>query len=112
MVGEIDSQEIVLTLFPSADVVRLKELQRIRKTFIPELAMRLTRQLIDARIYVPNAITMVTQLANLVADGKDKLHLDFVYGGNNRIAEYLLLVREAILVGMENGSSDPLLPAL
>ncbi|CAG7850613.1 SubName: Full=Related to nucleoporin {ECO:0000313/EMBL:CCA72167.1} [Serendipita indica DSM 11827] len=79
-------------LTEDADVVRLKELQRIRKTFIPELAMRLTRQLIDARIYVPNAITMVTQLANLVADGKDKLHLDFVYGGNNRIAEYLLLV--------------------
>ncbi len=57
-------------------------------------------------------------LATLVADGKDKLHLDFVYGGRNRLSEYLMLVREAILKGMEarshkgeENSSDPLVPA-
>lgn len=57
-------------------------------------------------------------LANLVADGKDKLHLDFVHGGQSRLSEYLKLVREAILKGMETRShngeehgSDPFVPA-
>jgi nuclear pore complex protein Nup107 len=52
------------------------------------------------------------ELANLVADGKDKLHLDFVYQGQNRLAEYLMIVREAILEGMEDGGSDPLVPVV
>jgi hypothetical protein len=64
--------------------------------------------------YVPtfSATAKVITLANLVADGKDKLHLDFVSAGHNRLSEYLMLVRDAILKGMEErGSSDPLAPA-
>lgn len=53
---------------------------------------------------------LVTKLANLVADGKDKLHLDFVDAGPSRLAEYLQAVKEAILDGME-GVSDPFLAA-
>lgn len=52
------------------------------------------------------------QLVNLVADGKDRLHLDFVYKGHNRLGKYLKLVREAILDGMEESGSDPLVPAV
>lgn len=59
-----------------------------------------------------SATTKVMTLANLVADGKDKLHLDFADAGHSRLAEYLLLTRDAIVKGMdERGSSDPLAPA-
>jgi hypothetical protein len=64
--------------------------------------------------YAPtfSATAKAITLANLIADGKDKLHLDFVNAGHNRLSEYLMLVREAILKGMEeSGSSDPLAPA-
>lgn len=50
-------------------------------------------------------------LANLMADGRNKLHLDFVHAGHSRLSEYLMLVREAVLRGMEDRGSDPLLPA-
>lgn len=58
-----------------------------------------------------SATAKVMALANLVADGKDKLHLDFAYGGQSRLSEYLLLVREAIVKGMEERGSDPLASA-
>jgi hypothetical protein len=52
------------------------------------------------------------QLVNLVADGKDKLHLDFVYKGHNRLSKYLTLIQSALIDGMEDGGSDPLVPAV
>jgi nuclear pore complex protein Nup107 len=52
------------------------------------------------------------QLVNLIADGKDKLHLDFVYKGHNRLGKYLTLIRSAVLDGMEDSGSDPLVAAV
>lgn len=97
---------------------RVRELRKLRKIYIPEIVIRLTRQLIKATRHSPSATTKAMALANLMADGKDKLHLDFVYGGQSRLPEYLMLVRDAVLKGMEDRShkgeehsSDPLVPA-
>ncbi|KAG8811348.1 Nucleoporin nup84, partial [Serendipita sp. 399] len=89
----------------SADGGRVEELKRLRKLFIPEISIRFTRALMNTSIHVPK---LVMELVNLVADGKDKLHLDFIYQGRNRLPEYLLLVKEALVSGMEAGGSDPL----
>ncbi|PVG02472.1 hypothetical protein CPB86DRAFT_697475 [Serendipita vermifera] len=109
-IGQVEGQEVEEGDEQAEQ--RIAELKKLRKLFIPEIAIRLTRRLIEARSYVPSSISRAMELANLVADGKDKLHLDFVYQGQSRLAEYLMIVREAILEGMEDGGSDPLVPVV
>lgn len=46
-------------------------------------------------------------LSNVVADSRYKLYEDFVARDGRRLGDYLQLVREAILGGLEGGGSDP-----
>jgi hypothetical protein len=43
----------------------------------------------------------------VVADSRYKLFEDFMNEGGKTLAEYLAVVRQAILAGLENGGSDP-----
>jgi nuclear pore complex protein Nup107 len=47
------------------------------------------------------------ELANVVADSRYKLFEDFMNEGGKTLAEYLGVVRQAVLAGLENGGSDP-----
>jgi len=47
------------------------------------------------------------ELANVVADSRYKLFEDFMNEGGKTLADYLAVVRQAILAGLENGGSDP-----
>ncbi|KAG8826499.1 Nucleoporin nup84 [Serendipita sp. 401] len=106
----IESDESDVEDGPAADgdARRIEELVCLRRLFIPEISIRLTQVLMNMSTYIPSAVKLVMELVNLVADGKDKLHLDFVYRGRNRLPEYLLLVKEALITGMGAGGSDPL----
>lgn len=53
--------------------------------------------------HLPRAL----QLANLVADERHKLYLDFVAPTDNRLRQYLDLVADAALVQMDNGGGGP-----
>lgn len=43
----------------------------------------------------------------MVADSRYKLFEDFMNEGGKTLAEYLGVVRQAVLAGLENGGSDP-----
>ena len=47
------------------------------------------------------------QLVNIVADSRYRLYDDFKSVGGRRLFDYLGVVRQAILGGLENGGSDP-----
>lgn len=46
-------------------------------------------------------------LANVVADSRYKLYEDFVNDGGRQLSEYVEIVRQAVLGGLERGGSDP-----
>ena len=46
-------------------------------------------------------------LANVVADSRYKLYDDFTVSHGRRLGDYLSVVRQAILGGLECGGSDP-----
>ena len=105
---------------------RQRELVRIRQLFIPELILRLHHILLLSRKWVPEYepglprspvklddvffsrnLKRALELANVVADSRYKLYEDFMNEGGKTLAEYLGVVRQAILAGLENGRSDP-----
>jgi len=43
----------------------------------------------------------------VVADSRYKLFEDFMNEGGKTLADYLAVLRQAILAGLENGGSDP-----
>lgn len=52
-------------------------------------------------------LKVALELVNIVADSRYKLYDDFLHPDGRRLAEYLGAVRQAVLVGLENGGSDP-----
>lgn len=47
------------------------------------------------------------QLADIVADSRYKLHEDFINEDGRGLGDYLGLIRQTILGGLESGGSDP-----
>lgn len=47
------------------------------------------------------------QLVNIVADSRYRLYDDFKGVGGRSLSDYLGVVRQGILGGLENGGSDP-----
>jgi nuclear pore complex protein Nup107 len=45
---------------------------------------------------------------NIVADSRYRIYEDFINEGGRTLSDYLGAVRQAVLVGMEGGGSDPL----
>ncbi|KAK7682153.1 hypothetical protein QCA50_014740 [Cerrena zonata] len=89
------------------DSRRLLELVRIRQIYIPIVIMRLHNVLYDSRRKISENLKYVLLLANTVADSRYKLYEDFVAQDGRRLGDYLQLVREATLGGLEGGGSDP-----
>lgn len=112
---------------------RRRELIRIRQIYIPELVMRTHNLLLTSRQHVSGNLQRALGLAKIVADSRYKVFEDFVNEGgrglegrglgaganksdlshlstndsNHRLADYLMMVRDAAVAGLENGGSDP-----
>jgi nuclear pore complex protein Nup107 len=119
------TNQVVVTL----ENRRRFELIRIRQIYIPELILRLHNMLFTSRHMIPEYVRNATvhiccpsfstpyyrnlkralQLVNIVADSRYRLYDDFkgVGGGGRSLSDYLGVVRQAVLGGLENGGSDP-----
>jgi len=86
---------------------RSRELIRIRQIFIPELILRLHSVLYESRRWIPENLKHALYLANVVADSRYRLYEDFVNQDGKRLGNYLAVIRQAILGGLEGGGSDP-----
>ncbi|KAF9221187.1 hypothetical protein BS17DRAFT_846289 [Gyrodon lividus] len=86
---------------------RQREMSRIRQIYIPELILRLHVMLYSSRKHIPGNLKVALELVNIVADARYKLYDDFLHQDGRRLGEYLGAVRQAVLVGLENGGSDP-----
>ncbi|EGO23158.1 hypothetical protein SERLADRAFT_450816 [Serpula lacrymans var. lacrymans S7.9] len=86
---------------------RQHELTRIRQIYVPELIIRLHMMLFSSRDHVPGNLKSALQLASIVADARYKLYDDFAAQDGRKLSDYLGAVRQAILVGLEGGGSDP-----
>ncbi len=56
---------------------------------------------------VTSNLKRVLEVVNTVADSRYKLYEDFINEGGRNLAEYVTVVRQAILAGLEHGGSDP-----
>ncbi|KAJ3474231.1 hypothetical protein NLI96_g12576 [Meripilus lineatus] len=86
---------------------RRRELIRIRQIYIPELIIRLHTILFVSRTLIPDNLKYALTLPNVVADSRYKLYDDFTPSDGRRLGDYLDVVREAVLGGLEGGGSDP-----
>ncbi|KAL1757022.1 nuclear pore protein 84/107 [Schizophyllum commune] len=91
---------------PGGDA-RRRELIRIRQTYIPDLVMRIHTLMLSSRQHVPGNLKRALSLANIVADSRYKVYDDFVNEEGRRLSDYLKMVRDAAIAGLENGGSDP-----
>jgi nuclear pore complex protein Nup107 len=92
---EMDWIKLSLQTLDVQTGLRLEELTRIRRIYIPELVFRLHSMLYETSSILPQTLASVIQLPNLVADENHKLYLDFIAGDDNRLPEYLEMVRIA-----------------
>jgi nuclear pore complex protein Nup107 len=122
---------LFIAVDPEDHSQRAQELRKIRKIFIPELVMRLTRVLQKARKHYPEyvlffglsimecllvlffrSVAHAMELANILADGKYELYLCFVSHEGNRMGRYLTVLQELLLDALQIGGSDPLAPLM
>jgi nuclear pore complex protein Nup107 len=116
-------------MFTKQDRRRERELDRIRRIYIPELILRLHNVLLDSRHRIPEYVCYlqfkkphahtgggyrsmrhVLDLVNIVADARYGLHEVFgatEEGGGRPLGTYLDAVRRAMLTRVEFGGSDP-----
>ncbi|KAF5389351.1 hypothetical protein D9757_004360 [Collybiopsis confluens] len=86
---------------------RRRALIRIRQIYIPELVIRLHFTLFNSRHQFPGNLKSLLRLVNVVADSRYKLYEDFYSDSGARLDDYLGVVRQAVLGGLEGGGSDP-----
>jgi len=55
----------------------------------------------------PRNLKRAIELANIVADSRYRLYETFSGNGGRSLLDYLQVVRQAVLAGVENGGSDP-----
>lgn len=101
---EMDWIKLSLPILDTQTALRLEELTRIRRIYIPELVFRLHSMLYESSSVLKHTLASVIQLPNLVADENHKLYLDFIAGDDNRLPEYLELVR---IAGMSSLGKNP-----
>ncbi|KAI6008883.1 nuclear pore protein 84/107 [Pisolithus orientalis] len=85
---------------------RYLEMLRVRQIYVPELILRLHVMLYSSREHIPGNLCVALELANVVADSRYKLYDDFLQPDGRRLGEYLGVVRQAVIAGMESGGSD------
>ena len=110
---------------------RQNERTRIRQIYVPELIIRLHYLLYSSRKHIPGSVyssrsarlvlifffarfrrkyrnlKRAIELANIVADSRYRLYETFSGNGGRSLLDYLQVVRQAVLAGVENGGSDP-----
>lgn len=59
-------------------------------------------------IYIESNLKRVFKLVNIAADSRYKVYEDFINEGGIKFSGYLASVRQAMLVGLEEGGSVPL----
>ncbi|KAK4050269.1 Nucleoporin nup84 [Microbotryomycetes sp. JL201] len=84
---------------------RLTELARIRQMIVPHLVMRLHHTLYDTRNVLSDSLSKCLDLANIVADERYQVYVEFVTPSGNLLPEYLTQVRLASLASLEQGKS-------
>ncbi|PWY97337.1 nucleoporin [Testicularia cyperi] len=82
---------------------RRRELFEIRQIYIPEIVLRLHDMLVESSEFVPAHLNMAVRLAEIVADERHKIYLEFVQPSRNLLKDYLLRVREASLDLLDRG---------
>ncbi|KAI6131044.1 nuclear pore protein 84/107 [Pisolithus croceorrhizus] len=95
------------------------EMLRVRQIYVPELILRLHVMLYSSREHISGSVhryhaystsdsnlRVALELANIVADSRYKLYDDFLQPDGRRLGEYLGVVRQAVIAGMESGGSD------
>ncbi|KAI5475321.1 nuclear pore complex protein Nup107 [Pseudohyphozyma bogoriensis] len=84
---------------------RAEELSQIRQLLIPHLVMTLHHTLYETSSIISSNLQRALDLANVVADERYQLYLEFVTErGGNKIGEYLAQVRLASLAALEGGN--------
>ncbi|KAI4519168.1 hypothetical protein K525DRAFT_258749 [Schizophyllum commune Loenen D] len=91
---------------PGGDA-RRRELIRIRQIYIPDLVIRIHTLMLSSRQHIPGNLKRALSLANVVADSRYRVYDDFVNEEGRRLSDYLKMVRDAAIAGLENGGSDP-----
>ncbi|KAI5891471.1 uncharacterized protein SCHCODRAFT_02629191 [Schizophyllum commune H4-8] len=91
---------------PGGDA-RRRELIRIRQIYIPDLVTRIHTLMLSSRQHIPGNLKRALSLANIVADSRYRVYDDFVNEEGRRLSDYLKMVRDAAIAGLENGGSDP-----
>jgi len=88
---------------------RPRQIERLRKLYIPELVMRLHDALYQAKDEVSEALQWTYDLANIVADGRYGLADEFLtaYRESNKLKTYLNEVRKVGLTVLKRGGTDP-----
>ncbi|KAI0031297.1 nuclear pore protein 84/107 [Vararia minispora EC-137] len=87
---------------------RDKYFSRIRRIYVPELLLRLHALLLDSRHYIPENVKHAIKLSTVVADSRFKMDRAFgAEDGGRPLKVYLEAVRNAVLISLENGGSDP-----
>ncbi|KAM0786333.1 hypothetical protein ACM66B_001806 [Microbotryomycetes sp. NB124-2] len=84
---------------------RLAELCRIRQMIVPHLIMRLHHTLYDTRDVLSDSLTKCLDLANVVADERYQLYVEFVTDNDNKLSDYLRQVRRASIASLEQSKS-------
>ena len=96
-------------------ITRRRELRRIRQIFVPDLVLRLHRQLVDNKNYLPDArlLQRALDLTKLVAAEQYHVYEEFLGRDDKpyRLVAYLESVREASLAALADGSSNPFVVA-
>ncbi|GAC98381.1 hypothetical protein PHSY_005975 [Pseudozyma hubeiensis SY62] len=82
---------------------RARELFDIRQTYIPEIVFRLHDMLVESSSAIPTNLNMALRLSEIVADERHKIYLEFIRSNTNLLQDYLLRVREASLLLLDNG---------
>lgn len=82
---------------------RSRELFDIRQAYIPEIVFRLHDMLVESSSVVPINLNMALHLAEIVADERHKVYLEFIRSNANLLQDYMLRVREASLLLLNNG---------
>ncbi|KZV71461.1 hypothetical protein PENSPDRAFT_630135 [Peniophora sp. CONT] len=90
------------------DRQHLRELERLRAIYIPELLLRLHTLLLESRQYIPENVRHALNLVNIVADERYGVYQAFGAGEEGRLERYLLDVHSALGMGVEGGGSDVL----
>ncbi|TFK45781.1 hypothetical protein OE88DRAFT_1639447 [Heliocybe sulcata] len=85
---------------------RRQELIRIRQIYVPEFIIRAHVMLVESSGLFAENLAHALQVSTTVADSRYKLYDDFSDAEGKRLGEYLQLVREAVVKGVEGGGGD------